>query len=84
MASFVARGAADVGIGTERVYHQVEGVDFIPLQDEWLDLVLAKSAAVLPIVHKIANLLRTRPFQEEIATLAGYDISSMGRIVYER
>ena len=34
MASLVARGAADAGIGAERVFHQVEGVDFLPLQDE--------------------------------------------------
>ena len=42
MASFVARGAADAGIGVERSFRQVEGVDFLPLQDEWLDIVLAK------------------------------------------
>lgn len=28
--SLVARGAADVCIGSERVFHQVEGVDFLP------------------------------------------------------
>lgn len=84
MASFVARGAADVGIGAERVFHQVEGVDFLPLQDEWLDIALAKGPGAERVAGTVAKLVRTRPFREEIATIVGYDVSRMGEVVYER
>ena len=83
MASFVARGAADAGIGVERSFRQVEGVDFIPLQEEWLDIVLAKNPATDRIVQAITNLTRTRPFREEIGNIIGYDVSRMGEVVYE-
>lgn len=83
MASFVARGAADVGIGVERVFRQVEGVDFIPLQDEWLDIVLLKTPETERVVEEVSQLVRTRPFREEAATVIGYDVSRMGEVVYE-
>ncbi|RDC06394.1 substrate-binding domain-containing protein [Eggerthella lenta] len=84
MASFVARGAADVGIGAERVFHQVEGVGFLPLQDEWLDIVLAKRPGCERAVDAIAKLARTRPFREEVGSIVGYDASRMGEVVFER
>lgn len=84
MASFVARGAADAGIGAERVFRQVEGVDFLPLQDEWLDIVLAKRPGCERAADAIAKLARTRPFREEIGSIVGYDASRMGEVVFER
>lgn len=83
MASFVARGAADAGIGVERTFRQVEGVDFIPLQDEWLDIVLPKLPGCERVVGAITHLCRTRPFREEIANIVGYDVRHMGEVVYE-
>lgn len=84
MASFVVRGAADAGIGAERVFRQVEGVDFLPLQDEWLDIVLAKRPGCERAADAIAKLTRTRPFREEIGSIVGYDASRMGEVVFER
>ena len=84
MASFVARGAADAGIGAERVLRQVEGVDFLPLQDEWLDIVLVKRPGCERAADAIAKLARTRPFREEIGSIIGYDASRMGEVVFER
>lgn len=83
MASFVARGAADVGIGAERVFRQVEGVDFLPLQDEWLDIVLAKAPECERVVDAVTRLTRSRPFREEAGAIVGYDASHMGEIVLE-
>lgn len=83
MASFVARGGADAGIGAERVFHQVGGVDFLPLQDEWLDIVLAKLPGSERIVEAVVKLTRSRPFREEVGALVGYDASRMGELVYE-
>ncbi len=83
MASFVARGAADAGIGVERTFRQMEGVDFLPLQDEWLDIVLAKVSGSERVVDAVTHLCRTRPFREEIGSIIGYDVSHMGEVVYE-
>ena len=83
MASFVARGAADAGIGVERSFRQVEGVDFLPLQDEWLDIVLAKVPGSERMVDTVTHLCRTRPFREEIGGIVGYDASHMGEVVHE-
>lgn len=84
MASYVARGAADVGIGVERAFRQVEGVDFLPLQDEWLDVALARSPQTQRAVEAISQLARTRPFREEVGIIAGYDASRMGEVVLDR
>lgn len=84
MASFVARGAADAGIGAERVFRQVEGVDFLPLQDVWLDIALVKRPGCERAADAIAKLARTRPFREEIGSIIGYDASRMGEVVFER
>lgn len=83
MASFVARGAADAGIGVERTFRQVEGVDFLPLQDEWLDIVLPKLPGYERVVEAVTRLTRTRPFREEIGNIIGYDVSRTGEVVYE-
>lgn len=84
MASFVARGAADAGIGAERVFRQVEGVDFLPLQDVWLDIALVKRPGCERVADAFAKLARTRPFREEIGSIIGYDASRMGEVVFER
>lgn len=83
-ATLVARGAADVTIGSERVFHQVDGVDFIPLQDEWLDVVLALDERTIPAVNAVCQLVRTRAFREDVARMAGYDTAHMGDVVYEQ
>lgn len=84
MASLVARGAADAGIGAERVYHQVEGVDFLPLQNEWLDMALAVRPGTERVVETIVRLARSRPFRDEVSAIVGYDATCMGEVVYER
>lgn len=84
MASVVARGGADVGIGAERVFHQVEGIDFLPLQDEWLDIVLVGEPGSNRVAQAIVKLARTKAFKAEVAAVAGYDTSYMGEVVYEQ
>ena len=83
-ASLVARGAADVCIGSERVFHQVEGVDFLPLQDEWLDIAFLEDERTAPVVDAAVRLIRSRPFKEEAARIVGYATEHMGETVYKR
>ena len=83
-ASLVARGAADVCIGSERVFHQVEGVDFLPLQDEWLDIAFLENERSIPIVDAAVRLIRSRAFKEEASRIVGYSTEHMGETVYKR
>lgn len=83
-ASLVARGAADVCIGCERVFHQVEGIDFLPLQNEWLDIAFAKTPSAQPILDAATRLVRSRLFKEESSRIVGYSTEHMGEVVFER
>ena len=84
-AALVARGAADVCVGSERTYHQVEGVDFLPLQDEWLDAALSlETRQCIEVAEATCRLLRTRAFSEDVGQLVGYNTSCMGQIIFEQ
>jgi putative molybdopterin biosynthesis protein len=82
-ASKVARGEADVGLGTEQAAMQVKNVDFVPLQKEQYDLVLLKQNLAKSHYNEIISILRSKTFQNEVASVDGYDISRMGDIIAE-
>ena len=84
MASYVERGVADAGVGPERVARQVEGVDFVPLQLEALDVALSLDPATRPASDAVTGLTRTRAFREEVAAVTGYDVRTMSRVLLER
>lgn len=80
VAGAVARGEADFGLGAERIASQVRGIEFIPLQKEWYDMVfLAEQADELPY-RKILDFVSSEKFMLEIAQLYQYDFSQTGRI----
>jgi putative molybdopterin biosynthesis protein len=79
----IARGGADVGIGTERVFHQIDGLDYRPLQMESLALVIAKTPATEHIIRTVRGLLRSETFQRELVALPGCDFAHMGARLYE-
>ena len=81
--TLIARGGADVGIGTERVLQQIGGLDYRPLQRERLALVIAKTPATERIIRTARDLLRSETFERELAALAGYDFAQMGYRLYE-
>jgi putative molybdopterin biosynthesis protein len=81
--ALIARGGADVGVGTERVFHQIEGLDYEPLQKEHLALVVAKTPATAGVVRAVRGLLRSEMFRRELIALPGYDLARMGARLYE-
>jgi putative molybdopterin biosynthesis protein len=83
VASCVARGEADIGLGIEKVAGQVEGIDFIPLTKERYDLVARKEDWSLPHFQVLLDILRSPAFQNEVAGMGGYDISRMGQFIAE-
>lgn len=83
VASSVARGEADAGLGTEQAAMHVKNVDFVPLQRERYDLVLLRQDLEKSYFQEIISILRSKTFQQEVAAIDGYDISRMGDIIAE-
>jgi len=83
VASSVARGEADVGVGTEKAAMQVKNVEFIPLQKERYDMVLLKADLEKPHFQVLLSVLKSKAFQNEVDGMGGYDISRMGEVIAE-
>ena len=83
IASAVARGNADLGIGTERTFLHTKELDFIPMQKERYDLVLKKDNISKNLLNNIIEILKSESFKEEISDQRGYDLSDSGKIVGE-
>ena len=69
VASAVARGKGDFGIGIEKVAKQIDNIDFIPLEN--------------PIYKEILNIINSDEFKDELVGLGGYDLKDTGRIIAE-
>ncbi len=82
VASAVANGHADVGIGIEKMAKLIN-VDFIPVVTERYDIVLFKTPENQPIIDLVKEILTAPDFQAEVAALGDYDISQMGQVMYE-
>ena len=82
-AAFVASGGADVAIGSERIFHQVDGLNYHPLITESLDLVLVKTPHTEQIVRFLKRLLASHGFREDLSHTVGYDTSRTGSILFE-
>ncbi len=83
IASIVARGGADIGLGNEKTALQVNDVDFIPLQTEQLDLVIKKENMDSIEIQTLIEVLNMGDFQLELQGIGGYNIENMGKIIAE-
>jgi putative molybdopterin biosynthesis protein len=83
VASAVAKGDADVGVGIERGANLVKDVDFIPLVNERYDLVILKNDENRELISQVLQILRSDNFKNDLKALGGYDLSQTGQVVYE-
>lgn len=83
VASCVARGEADAGLGTEKAALQVASIDFVPIQQERYDLVIRREDAGKPAFQIMLSILRSPAFRSEIAGLGGYELKQLGQIIAE-
>lgn len=83
VASTVARGGADLGIGNEKAALQVQGVDFIPIQKEQYDMVIKKEDMDQPAFKAIFEIIRSEEFKLELQGLGGYDLTELGKFIAE-
>lgn len=83
VASVVARGGADLGIGNEKACSQVQNIDFIPIQEEKYDMIIKKQDMNQPSIKAIMEIIQSEEFKMEVSGIGGYDISEMGDIIAE-
>ncbi|WP_010288807.1 helix-turn-helix transcriptional regulator [Kurthia massiliensis] len=82
VASAVASGAADVGIGIEKTAQLVD-VDFVPIIEEHYDIVLLKTEENERLIEAVKDILNDDQYQQEVKNIGGYDVSQMGTVVFE-
>ena len=82
IAGAVSRGEAEFGMGAEAAARQVDGVDFIPIQTEWYDLVFSTERAEEPTFRLLMEYLTGAGFRDEIASTGPYDLSQTGQVFF--
>ncbi|TGE37969.1 helix-turn-helix domain-containing protein [Desulfosporosinus fructosivorans] len=83
IASTVARGDADLGIGNEKACLQVQGIDFIPIQKEQYDMIIKKEDLNCPAFEAIFEIIRSDEFKFELQGLGGYGLTELGKVIAE-
>ena len=81
-ALMVSRGLANVAVTSAKPARQLRGLEFVPMQDEAVDLVVLKTPATASFIKAARSLLRTAAFRSEFDA-AVYETRLMGEPVYE-
>ena len=79
----VASGIADVAIGTEQEAYRQPGLEFVPLQTEWVDIVVSKRKETRDVQRRLSAILLKDSFREGIEVLGPCDVSRLGAVIYE-
>ncbi len=83
VASAVLTGIADTGMGILAAANAL-GLDFIPVAKERYDLAIPKDFAQMEQITALLAIIRNdNEFRASVERLGGYDVSDMGRVVYE-
>lgn len=83
VASIVARGGADLALGSEKAAEQVKGIDFIPLQSEAYDMVIKKEDIHKPEFEAVLQIIRSEEFKQELLGIGGYELTDIGKLIAE-
>ena len=81
VATAIANGHADAGLGIESVARQYN-LRFLPLQRERYDLVLARRDFFSENIQALMQLIRQPEFAQKATELGGYDIACCGQVEY--
>ncbi|MET3322710.1 UNVERIFIED_ORG: putative molybdopterin biosynthesis protein [Peribacillus simplex] len=82
VATSVAQGIADIGVGMEKAA-SIVGVEFIPLIKESYDLVILKSEKQDSLIQTLLDILNSSEYINKLNAIKGYDTSKTGSIVFE-
>lgn len=83
VATKVASGEADVGVGIEKAATIVGQVEFIPLIQERYDLVMLNTPSNRSWIPALLQILQSDSFKKELQSIPGYDLSRTGEILLE-
>jgi putative molybdopterin biosynthesis protein len=84
VASAVASGAADTGMGILTAALALD-LEFIPVAHERYDLVIRDEHVDKPMMKAFLEIIASdNEFRDTVLSLGGYDVSDMGKIVYEQ
>jgi molybdate-binding protein len=81
LATAIVEGRADAGFGIEAAA-RAHGLAFISLATERLDLVAHRRDVFEPALQALLAFARTRAFVTRAQALGGYDVSAVGRVVF--
>lgn len=82
VAAAVASGRADCGLGIAAAAKPLN-LDFLPLFKERYDLIITEDHYQNPLMAPLLELLYDETFRQTVASLPGYDVSEMGKLVAE-
>ncbi|MCK5504836.1 MAG: molybdopterin biosynthesis protein, partial [Thermodesulfovibrionia bacterium] len=84
VASTVASGAADTGMGILTAAIALD-LEFIPIAKERYDLVIRNELFDTPMIQSLLNIITSdNEFRDSVLSLGGYDVSDMGKEMYEQ
>lgn len=83
VASKIASGEADIGIGIEKTAAIVGKIDFIPMIQERYDLVMLKTSENRYWIHSLLQILQSDDFKRALQAISGYDLTRTGEILFE-
>jgi molybdate-binding protein/DNA-binding transcriptional regulator YhcF (GntR family) len=81
VASSIARGEADVGLGIEAAARSC-GLDFLPLFREKYDLVIPKGNYESELLAPLLELIVSEDFKKIVDQVGGYDTSQTGMVTF--
>jgi putative molybdopterin biosynthesis protein len=81
VAAAILDGRADAGLAVRAVAQQFH-LDFIPLTTERLDLAILRASYFDPPLQTLFTFTRRPLFQRYAKSLAGYDISDLGTVMW--
>jgi putative molybdopterin biosynthesis protein len=82
IAADVASGAADVGLGILAAARALD-LDFVPLFNEQYQLVIPREHYESPVMAPVLSIIEDAAFQSEVDALGGYDVTEMGKVIWE-
>jgi putative molybdopterin biosynthesis protein len=81
IASAILDGKADAGLAIRAVARQFH-LDFVPLATEELDLIVSRRAYFEAPMQALLAFTCTAMFRQYARELSGYDVSELGKVVW--
>ncbi len=82
-ASLVAQGTADVAVIRSGLVRCEDGLEFIDMQREWIDMTVVKTERTRPLLRSLRAMVSDGGFFEGVARADDADASGGGAILYE-